>query len=141
MNTPKKAFLSLFTHFRASDIFSGKPSVTFLFLDFHRCAKLPKKVINRFREKLVKDTRVDGLTNRRNDMHEFIGPPLPGVQKSFCFRETFNGRCSPSSTLRFFYICQNLINMGNKYVKVVFVFLLLKISNTLKLSDLFTLKT
>ena len=65
-------------------------------------------------------------------MHEFIGPPLTDFQKLFCPKETSNERSLSNFMLR---------NMGNKYVKIVYVLVILKISNTLKLSDLFTLKT
>ena len=37
--------------------------------------------MNGVQEKLVTDVQTDGRTNGRTDKHEFIGPPLPEVQK------------------------------------------------------------
>ena len=78
----------------------------FLFFNFYRCAKFQKKVRNRFQEKLVTDKRTYG----RTDKHEFIGPPLQGVQK--------NVRATSRICLKF--------KVKSNYVVVVPLWLILK---------------
>ena len=52
-----------------------------LFLYFYCCAEYQKKLMNRFQEKLVTEIQIDGhMDAQMVRLHEFIGPPLPGVQ-------------------------------------------------------------
>ena len=59
---------TLFAHFRANKDFHEKSACHFfLFLDFYRRAKLQKKLMNKFREKLVTDVQTNGRMRGRTD--------------------------------------------------------------------------
>ena len=80
MKSTKTPFFVLFADFRAKKIFSGKPASITIFCFYFSIAVQnfeKKKTMNRIQEKLVTDVEIHRCTNK----HEFIGPPLPGVQK------------------------------------------------------------
>ena len=88
MKTKKKSISGptwvIFVLFGASKNFSGKSAsaIFFLFLDLYCCVEFQKKLMKRFREKLVAEERTARQTDgRKHGQAWFIWHIFPGVQK------------------------------------------------------------
>ena len=84
---------ALFAHFRANKDFTEKSACHFfLFLDFYRRTKLQKKLMNKFREKLVTDVQTNGWMHGRTDGQAWIHRTFPsrGPKRFTQYRKKIN---------------------------------------------------